>query len=81
MHESLQLELVGNKRAPSLASRRRYAPDATDKLDALRKALVTGDDAMRQDGSKLYWIESTLTMLRFRCPSMLIWRRTDGTSE
>jgi protein LTV1 len=43
MDEFLQLELVGNKLAPSLEG-----DTPTDKLDALRKALVVDDDAGRR---------------------------------
>jgi protein LTV1 len=40
MNEFLQLELVGNKLAPTLEG-----DTPADKLDALRKALVVDDDA------------------------------------
>lgn len=43
MNEFLQLELVGNKLAPSLKG-----DTPTDKLDAVRKALVADDDAERR---------------------------------
>lgn len=43
MNEFLQLELVGNKLALSLKG-----DTPTDKLDAIRKALVAGDDAERR---------------------------------
>ena len=43
MNEFLQLELVGNKLAPSLEG-----DTPTDKLDAFRKALATVDDAGRR---------------------------------
>jgi protein LTV1 len=43
MDEFLQLELVGNKLAPSLEG-----DTPTDKLDALRKALVVDDDVAKR---------------------------------
>ena len=43
MDEFLQLELLGNKLAPSLEG-----DTPTDKLDAVRKALVADDDAAKR---------------------------------
>lgn len=43
MNEFLQLELVGNKLAPSLEG-----DTPTDKLDTIRKALVVDDDVARR---------------------------------